>query len=51
MSYENMEVLKNFYGMKVQEDPNRSAKVKAIIESMGDRWLFAKQVGKKSDGN
>jgi hypothetical protein len=32
----------NLYGLKVEPDPNRERRVKAVIESMGDRYLLAK---------
>jgi len=35
-------VMKSMYGLKVEPDPNRERRVKAVIESMGDRYLLAK---------
>lgn len=42
--------LKNFYGMKIEEDPNRMEKVKAVIEQMGDKYCLAKPVERKING-
>ena len=42
-------ILNNFYGVKIEVDPNREAKVKEVIASMGDKWVFAKRVEKKSN--
>ena len=41
---------KNVYGLKVELDPNRESRVQAIIESMGDKYLLAKPIERKTDG-
>jgi hypothetical protein len=37
-------IVKSMYGLKVEPDPNRERRVRAVIESMGDKYLLAKPV-------
>ena len=39
-------IVKSMYGLKVEPDPNREKRVQAVIESMGDKYLLAKPVGR-----
>jgi len=41
-------VMKSMYGLKVEPDPNREKKVQAVIESMGDKYLLAKPIERKT---
>lgn len=41
---------KNVYGLKVEPDPNRESRVQAVIKSMGDKYLLAKPIERKTDG-
>lgn len=41
---------KNVYGLKVEPDPNRERRVQALIKSMGDKYLLAKPIERKTDG-
>ena len=41
---------KNLYGIRVEPDPNRERRVQAVIESMGDKYLLAKSIERKTDG-
>jgi len=43
-------VMKSMYGLKVEPDPNREKKVQAVIDSMGDKYLLAKPIERKTDG-
>ena len=42
-------VMKSMYGLKVEPDPTREKKVQAVIESMGDKYLLAKRIERKTD--
>jgi hypothetical protein len=44
-------VVKSMYGLKVEPDPNREKRVQAVIESMGDKHLLAKQIERKTNEN
>jgi hypothetical protein len=41
---------KNLYGIQVEPDPNRAKRVQAVIDSMGDKYLLAKPIERKTDG-
>jgi hypothetical protein len=41
---------KSAYGLKVEPDPNRESRVQAVIESMGDKYLLAKPIERKTNG-
>jgi hypothetical protein len=41
---------KNLYGIQVEPDPNREKRVQAVIASMGDKYLLAKPIERKTDG-
>ncbi len=41
---------KNLYGLHVEPDPNRERRVQAVIASMGDKYLLAKPIERKTDG-
>ena len=43
-------VMKSMYGLKVEPDPNREKKVQAMIATMGDKYLLAKPIERKTDG-
>jgi hypothetical protein len=43
-------IVKSMYGLKVEPDPNRERRVRAVIESMGDKYLLAKPIERKTDG-
>ena len=40
----------SLYGLQVEPDPNRESRVQAVIASMGDKYLLAKPIERKSDG-
>lgn len=40
---------KNLYGLKVEPDPNRERRVQAVIASMGDKYLLAKPIERKTN--
>ena len=42
-------VFKSVYGLKVEPDPNREQRVKAVIASMGDKYLLATPVQRKQN--
>ena len=42
-------VMKSMYGLKVEPDPTREKKVQAVIASMGDKYLLAKRIERKTD--
>ena len=43
-------MFKSVYGLKVEPDPNREKRVKAVIESMGNKYLLAIPVERKQNG-
>lgn len=43
-------VMKSMYGIKVEPDPNRARRVQAVINSMGDKYLLAKPIERKTNG-
>ena len=43
-------VMKSMYGLKVEPDPNREKRVKAVIKRMGDKYLLAKPIERKPYG-
>jgi hypothetical protein len=40
---------KNVYGLKVEPDPNREKRVQAVIASMGDKYLLANPITRKTN--
>lgn len=40
---------KSVYGIKVEPDPNRERRVQEVIASMGDKYLLAKPIERKTD--
>jgi hypothetical protein len=42
-------VFKSVYGLKVDPDPNREQRVKAVIASMGNKYLLAQPVQRKQN--
>lgn len=40
---------KNLYGLKVEPDPNREKRVQAVIASMGDKYLLANPITRKTN--
>ena len=44
-------IMKSMYGLKVEPDPNREKRVQAVIDRMGDKYLLAKSIERKSNEN
>lgn len=42
-------VMKSMYGLKVEPDPNREKKVQMVIDKMGDKYLLAKSIERKTN--
>lgn len=42
-------IVKSMYGLKVEPDPTRERRVQAVIASMGDKYLLANPIKRKSD--
>lgn len=42
-------IVKSMYGLRVEPDPTRERRVQAVIASMGDKYLLANPIKRKSD--
>ena len=44
-------IVKSMYGLKVEPDPTRERRVQAVIASMGDKYLLANPIKRKTNVN